>query len=490
MSKIIQWRKDPVLFVRDNFGIEPDLWQIDSLNLIGGEPQSRRRVAMKACTGPGKSAVLAWTAWYRLSCFGSIGQHPKGAALSGEGRDNLRDNLWAEIGKWGAKSKFLMSQFTWNKEQIYNNTHPETWFLSARSYPKDADPESIGRSLSGLHSEYPFILLDEIGDMPIQVGKKAEQIFTGGVKDALVIAAGNPTSTGGLLYDVSTSGRDSWKVITITADPDDPKRTPRVDIEHAREMIQRYGRNDPWVKATILGEFPEAGFNQLISINDVELACRRKLHSYDYENSQKRLGIDVALGGMDFTVIFPRQGLMSFNPVELRNARPSEIAARIISAKHKWGSEVEFLDDTGGFGSGVLDNMLQAGQPGFGINFSSRADNPRFYNKRAEMWFRMSEWIKRGACLPDHDRLKKELVAATYTFKGGRFIIEDKDLIKKRLGHSPDFADSLALTFATDESQTIAGDIGMLNRMRSESSQYAEYDPFTRPDKYNPFDSE
>ena len=144
------------------------------MSLAGGNV--RNRLAMKACTGPGKSAVLSWIGWYRLACFSNGGEHPKGAALSGEGRDNLRDNLWAELSKWQKRSEFLTNCFTWNKEQIYSNDHKETWFLSARSYPKDADPEELGRSLSGLHSEFPFLLLDETGGMPTTIGQKAKPI--------------------------------------------------------------------------------------------------------------------------------------------------------------------------------------------------------------------------------------------------------------------------------------------------------------------------
>ena len=33
-----------------------------------------------------------------------------------------------------------------------------------------------------------------------------------------------------------------WTVITITADPGDPKRTPRVSRSTAQEMIDTYGR--------------------------------------------------------------------------------------------------------------------------------------------------------------------------------------------------------------------------------------------------------
>ena len=48
-----------------------------------------------------------------------------------------------------------------------------------------------------------------------------------------------------------TSERRLWHVTEITADPDDPKRTPRVKVEWAREQIEKYGRDNPWVLPAI-----------------------------------------------------------------------------------------------------------------------------------------------------------------------------------------------------------------------------------------------
>lgn len=481
-SNIKRWRLDPVAFVRENFKVEPDEWQKEALEAIGGDYRPRRRVALKACTGPGKSTVLSWAGWHRLSCFAEEGEHPKGAALSGEGRDNLRDNLWAELAKWQNRSEFLKRAFTWTKEQIYANDHPETWFLSARSYAKDADLEAIGQSLSGLHSRYPFLLPDETGKMPVAVGQKAEQIFTGGVRDGLIMQAGNPTSIDGLLYHSCTLGADQYKVITITADPDDPRRTPRVDIEHAREQIKKYGRDNPWVMATILGQFPPSSINVLLGLDEVEAAMGRHLTEDKYISTQKRLGIDVARFGDDRTVIFPRQGLAAFTPIEMRNARSNDVAARVAAAKVKWGSEMEFVDGTGGYGSGVIDFLFQAGHTPQEIHFSGKAIDSRYFNKRSEMWFEMAEWIKRGGALPNIPSLLKELTAPTYTFQNGKFRVEEKDQIKKRLQFSPDMADALGLTFALPEMPSSDSMQG-IKIARQGNKAVAEWDPFS--DKRN-----
>lgn len=486
-ERIQRWRADPVAFVVDNFAVEPDAWQRDALAILGGPTNPRRKLCMKACTGPGKSAALAWAGWHRLACFASKGEHPKGAALSVTA-DNLKDNLWAELSKWQSRSKFLMSAFTWTKEKIYANEHPETWFLSARSFAKDANQEAIGRALSGLHSQFPFVLLDETGDMPIPVGKAAMQIFTGMPTDAAIIQAGNPTSTTGLLFESCNAG--GWDTITITADPADPKRTPRVSAEHAQEMIDTYGRDNPWVMATILGMFPPAGFTSLLSYEEVMAAMNRTHYTEDdYAHAARILGIDVAREGDDKSVIFPRQGLVAFKPVIMRNAKSLDGAGAVALKKQHWGSEAEFIDNTGGFGGGWIDQLVVLGHSPIGIHFAGAASDPRYANKRAEMWFLMAEWVKNGGALPNIPELVAELTTPTYSFKGDRLLIEPKEEIKKRLGRSPDLADALALTFAAP---VAPGPRTAEDRIRAQWSGSGDrtavgYEPYRAPRGYHPF---
>jgi hypothetical protein len=446
-ARIQAWRQDPVKFAVDNFGIQPDDWQVDAMLALGGDYNPKRRLCMKACTGPGKSATLAWMGWHRLACFASKGEHPKGAALSIT-RDNLGDNLWAELSKWQQRSEFLKSAFTWTKTIIYANDHPETWFLSARSFSKDADAESVGRALSGLHSQFPFVLLDETGDMPTSVGRAAAQIFTGSPKDAAIIQAGNPTSTSGLLYESCTKAADSWSIITITADPKDPKRTPRVSTEHAQEMIDTYGRDNPWVMATILGLFPPTGFNSLFGPDEVDAAMKRTYTAEQFSTAPVVLGGDVARQGDDSSVIVKRQGLVAFPFRSMRIPDTMMVAQQFIMEKDKHEADAVFVDETGGYGAGVIDAMRQLGHDVIGVQFGGKPNDYRYYNKRSEMYFEMSKWVKSGGALPDDRELKEELCATQFVYQGDKFRIIEKELIKDAIGRSPDKADSLALTFA------------------------------------------
>ena len=103
----------------------------------------------------------------------------------------------------------------------------------------------------------------------------------------------------------------------------------------------------------------------------------------------------------------------------------------------------------------------------------------------------MVEWIRRGGALWRSPRLKESLVQTTYSFKGGRLLLEPKEQIKAKLGYSPDEADALALTFAapvasaaqprqrfgrhTVEYDPFASITDAMDRMSGHTS---EYDPF------------
>jgi hypothetical protein len=465
-----------VKFVREVFHAEPDQWQLEVLTLAG--KPGRKRIAMKACAGPGKTAVLAWLGWHRLACFGARNEHPKGSAVSSTS-DNLRDNLWAELARWQNESEFLLNAFVWNKERITAKEHPETWFLAAKGWAKAADTETVGRTLSGQHARFPFYLIDESGDIPPQMIRSAEQGLTS-CEDGLIITAGNTTSQTGLLYEVSVRGRGQWDVISITADPDDPKRTPRVDIEWARQQIATYGRTNPWVQAYVLGQFPPGSINALLSVEEVERAMDLHPRPETFEWAQKRLGVDVARYGDDRTVIFPRQGIVGFTPIVMRHARGSsvsvDIASRVMAKKMEWHAELEFFDDTVGWAHGAVDVMRAAGHSPFAVQFDKPSPNPRYVNMRAQMWMEMSDWIKSGGCLPNLPELVGELTAPTYFFNGGKFQIESKEQIKKRVSKSPDLADALALTFSLPDAP--GGMHERLLGMEKEKRRDLDWDPY------------
>lgn len=448
--------------VRELFGVDPDPWQEEALEAFPSSP----RMAMKACAGPGKTALLAWLGWNFLLTR----PHPVGGCTS-ISQPNLKANLWTELARWRSKAPLLEHAFEMTKTEIFARDHPKTWKLEARTWSQDADAAQIGNALAGLHGQYVLWLLDETGDYPDAVMPVCEGIFSGNPIEAHIVQAGNPTRLAGPLYRACTMARHLWRVVEITADPDDPKRTPRVSVEHAREQIKQYGRDNAWVLVRIFGQFPPSSLNALIGPDEVSAAMKRYYRLHEIGNASKILGVDVASMGDDSSVMCKRQGIQVFPFQQQRNIDSVVGAGWVAREWQDWDADACFVDDTGGFGSGWIAQLRQLQRAPIPVPYAGEAhDKARYYNKRAEMYFEAIQWIKEGGALPECPELLAALTQTTYTFRGDRLLLEPKDAIKVKLGYSPDHADSFVQTFAEP--------VLPKQIKRSQARHQFEYDPF------------
>lgn len=465
-DNIRRWREHPDIFVREVFGVTPDAWQDKVLQAF----PANQRLAMKASKGPGKTTVLSWLAWNFLLTR----PYPTITATSISG-DNLADGLWTEMAKWQQKSELLKTAFTWQKTRIFANDHPETWWMSARSWSKSASPQEQANTLAGRHSDYIMFILDESGGIPDAVMVSAEAALSS-CKEGHIVQAGNPTHLEGPLYRATTKDRKQWWVTEITGDPDDPMRAPRVSIQWAREQIEAHGRENPWVLVNVFGQFPPSSLNVLIGPEEISAAQRRSYKEHDIVGSPKILGVDVARFGDDASVIFPRQGMVAFNPMRYRNLHGFEGAGIVARKWGDWEADAVFVDDTGGYGAAWIEALMQLGRTPIGVPFSGSANDRRYFNKRTEMYFELVDWIRRGGQLPPADvagsaELTAALTRTTYSYRGDKMLLEPKDLVKIKIGYSPDEADALGLTFA----QPVMRQNAAIGRAR----HLAEYDPIS-----------
>lgn len=466
-----RWRHSPLDFAREVLCVVPDDWQVEVLQAAA---DGEDRIALKASKGPGKSTVLAWLIWWFLATR----RHPKVVCTSIT-EDNLKDGLWTELAKWQANSPLLKAMFTWRSERITCNDHPETWWASARTWPKGGSANEQANTLAGVHADNVMFVLDEAGGIPDAVAAAAEgglaNADAGAGREALLVIAGNPTHLEGPLFRAVTSERQLWWVKEISGDPDDPKRAPRVSIEWARAQIAKYGRDNPFVLVNVFGKFPPASSNALFGPDLVHAAMQRVIHLNEYKHEVKVMGVDVARFGDDRTVIALRQGRVAFQPKVLRNQDTMQVAGAVAMAFDKHQPDGLFIDQAT-FGAGVLDRLVQLGYPAMGVDFGGKpVTDTKYANRRAEMWFRMSEWASTGV-FPKMPELVTELTAPIYKFdQNSKLLLEKKAEIKKRTGVSPDLADAIALTFAAPVAPRELREL-MRNQMNTGKS--ADYDPF------------
>lgn len=236
--------------------------------------------------------------------------------------------------------------------------------------------------------------------------------------------------------------KEDWARARYTVDDTDaldPREVAKMRAEMAETAFAR----------EYLCDFSAAGADQLISLTDAETAAHRVMSPVLDDVAPRILGVDPARFGDDRSVIFSRQGLASMAPQVFRGIDNMDLAGRVAARIVEWRPDAVFID--AGAGAGVIDRLRQLGHDVIEVNFGGKAIDPRYGNKRAEMWHEMADWLRAGGAIPNDNALKLELATPTYRFDAAnRIILESKDDIKKRLpdAGSPDLADALALTFA------------------------------------------
>jgi hypothetical protein len=164
-------------------------------------------------------------------------------------------------------------------------------------------------------------------------------------------------------------------------------------------------------------------------------------------------GVDPARNG-DRTVITIRQGRCILRIFVLKNKTAPEIEAFLIrEVINKYNPDKIFID--AGYGLDIADHLKENGYKNIeAIYFNQRPyERDLFSNIRSEMHEKLREWFKQeGGCqIPKHGDLINELsiIPDMKVNSLGKFYMIDKDEIKLlNKGKSPDFVDSMCLTFA------------------------------------------
>ncbi len=202
------------------------------------------------------------------------------------------------------------------------------------------------------------------------------------------------------------------------------------------------------------GKPHEGDDKALFGFSEIEDAMNGDLDGVD-KSGIFSYGIDVARYGNDKGCLTKRRGYQiygltmypKYSTMELANAITSEYVAE----KDKKPNAL-FID-TIGVGAGVFDRIEEKGYNCIDSNVSMKADQNEIYtNKRAEMYFLLRDFVRRGGKLPNDDELKEELLAIRYIYSktNGKIQIQPKDELKEIIGRSPDKSDSCALHFFSE----------------------------------------
>ena len=170
------------------------------------------------------------------------------------------------------------------------------------------------------------------------------------------------------------------------------------------------------------------------------------------------MALDPAGGGDDPAALAMRHGPWFAPLVTLKGEATrdgAQMAATVLV--HRRANAALVVDMGGGFGTDVTSRLKENGisfQPFNGANKSSGASmgGLKFYNARAEAWWRFREELnpdrEGGAeiALPDDPELLADLTAPTFEVRTtGGILIESKEEIRKRLGRSTNKGDACVM---------------------------------------------
>jgi hypothetical protein len=167
------------------------------------------------------------------------------------------------------------------------------------------------------------------------------------------------------------------------------------------------------------------------------------------------IGCDVARGGDDQTVKAPRNGNW-FARLEKYPGRTTPDGQSVVALL---AGNATVNIDVIGIGASAYDVGREHGLTMIPINFGagSRAKDKsgtlHFVNKRAECYWSFREALDPASnndiALPPDPELEADLCAPRWSAQSNGIKIEAKEDIKKRIGRSPDCADSVVLAWAS-----------------------------------------
>ena len=446
----------------------PDLWECEFLEQLGIEV-SRRGFnghdpvdpilsAIVSGHGIGKSVTTAhltkWIMDTRPEALGTV------TAVTDA---QLKARTWATLERWHrismtahlfdiSSSRGNMAM--WANEKIEGGKFKSSWKVEA----KTCRPER-SEGFQGQHSanSTSFYICDEASG----IHDKIFETMDGGLSDGepMLFLFGNGTRNSGHFYE-ACEGRERDKYIVRHIDSRDAYLPNKKKIEEDRKTWIG-GEDGDRFRARWRGLFPKRGNAQFIGASEAEAAGRREIGVTDHDPII--LGVDIARFGDDDTVIWPRRGMdaRTWQPTTGQNLDTNQVVDLVAGVYNYFAGlnvavQAIFVDE--GYNPGVLDRLRKLDYPAIGVGFGNSANDLETYRYRVdEMWGKLREALANTLCIPSRsenrfgDRLYDDMTQREYGFTlKGQIRLETKPDMKKRGLPSPDYADALALTFASD----------------------------------------
>lgn len=307
----------------------------------------------------------------------------------------------------------------------------------------------------------------------------------------------NPAEPGELRYFATVDGKDvevdsgkpfthNGEVITPLSRTFIPSRiSDNPYLMGTGYMAQLQSLPEPLRSQMLYGDF-QAGMEddpwQVIPTAWAEAAMARWTRP-DKLAPMDSLGVDVARGGKDNTILARRHGMWFDEALAYPGTATPDgptIAGLVVSALR---DRAPIHIDVIGVGSSPYDFLNEMGQQVLGVNVAESAlgldksGRLRFKNQRSELWWRMREALdpanNTGIALPPDQRLLADLCAPTWKLVGQTVAVASREEILDKIGRSPDYASAYCLALMDTPKRSIMQELGRYNKRE-------EYDPYSK----------
>ena len=414
----------------------PDWWHKEVFacirDYLTGDDEMPLRIAVASGHGAAKTAFVAWLNIWFMSCR----PHPQ-VVCTANTEAQLTTKSWRELAKWH-KLAANKHWFTWTATSFYLNAHQETWKANAIPWS-----ENNTEAFAGTHEENVLVQFDEGSKISDKIWEVTDGVLT--TRKNIWCVYGNGTRNVGRFYDCFHKHKASWRTWQI--DSRKCKASTLKGTGYLESLIEQYGGEDTdQARVRVRGLFPRTATRQLISTESVEKCQGHQTEGW--EMLPKVMGVDIARFGENSSTICIRQGRKVSDIEVIPKMDLMQTASHVAEAIRSERPLQVFVDGSG-IGAGVVDRLRQLNFSVVDVNGGNSSLNPRFLNKRVEMWWEMKEFIEALCELPKDDQLKLELTCLEYDFTDkGRIRLDRKADIMDEYGFSPDRADALALTFS------------------------------------------
>lgn len=429
IRRLVDYRNDPVGFVRDVLGETPQKWQEEAM--IGLVKTGK--LAIRSGHGVGKTKLMCWILYWFAFTRTDVKVRATAPTAS-----QLKDILWSEVRKTKEKLPQPLRQMVTilDKEvRIYQSLNQITARTASKSKPE---------ALQGLHDGNVLLLIDEAAGIEEPIFEAAAGSLT--TKGAMVVMAANPTKLQGKFFRVFNSEAKGWHLVHVNAE-----ECEYVNREELLDWEEKYGRDSNFYRIRALGEFPTEDIDAVIPYYLLNESVGRDI----MQDGEIVWGVDVAELGNDRAALSRRHGNKTLVKTKWwQGLELQELAGRI--AVEYWDTHQDLRPsavqvDAIGVGSGLVPLLREKGVPAFKVNVAENPSTVETHHRlKDELWFKARAWLmSREVSMIDDPELFGELSTMSYyTNDRGKIVVDKNKWKDDHGGKSPDLADSFVLTFA------------------------------------------